>query len=454
MHQEGNNMRNNNVYSNAQAYGGTQNGEGTTGRALRELLLSPLFLTAAIAFSVQILLGIIASAVGPSSFAAAFNTALEETDLYYSDPSAYYAFKDAISVINVVLAVLSAAPAIMIAVGLWIEFVSAKNRLQKMTTTGFTMIRIIVVIQLVLTGIFIAVGITGSVVVAIAMSADTDFWIALMFLFIFLIAGVAFLRIIYLLKVIKMIGSAKDTILLGEKTESASLYVTVMTFISAGLSIITSLGSLLSLNIVGFLSSTAAATAAVAFALLIQKFNVIEGYQGNSIAYNGGAEAMNDYAFHGSGPAPSASPSSAPSYSPLPSYMKPMQETVVLKDEGQDMKDWFADEGTMVLGDDPSMPPAKLIRIKDQKEVRITKPTFTIGKAYGSVDYCVEDNPAISRNHAKIILNSDRFYVMDMNSTNHVYIDGILIQPETPIQIQEGTKIRFADEVFLFKEEE
>ena len=97
MHQEGNNMRNNNVYSNAQAYGGTQNGEGTTGRALRELLLSPLFLTAAIAFSVQILLGIIASAVGPSSFAAAFNTALEETDLYYSDPSAYYAFKDAIS---------------------------------------------------------------------------------------------------------------------------------------------------------------------------------------------------------------------------------------------------------------------------------------------------------------------------------------------------------------------
>ena len=98
------------------------------------------------------------------------------------------------------------------------------------------------------------------------------------------------------------------------------------------------------------------------------------------------------------------------------------------------------------------MPQAKLIRMRDQAQIPITKPSFTIGKAYGNVDYFIEDNPAISRKHAMIVLNDGKFYVMDTKSTNHVYVDGKQIPSETPVLLTDGVKLRFADEVYQFSE--
>ena len=45
-----------------------------------------------------------------------------------------------------------------------------------------------------------------------------------------------------------------------------------------------------------------------------------------------------------------------------------------------------------------------------------------------------------------------KFYIVDLNSTNHVYVDGKAIPADTPIPIIDGTKIRLADELFTFNE--
>lgn len=39
----------------------------------------------------------------------------------------------------------------------------------------------------------------------------------------------------------------------------------------------------------------------------------------------------------------------------------------------------------------------------------------------------------------------------DTNSTNHTYVDGKMIQPNTEVPIQQGTKIRLGNEDFEFK---
>lgn len=57
---------------------------------------------------------------------------------------------------------------------------------------------------------------------------------------------------------------------------------------------------------------------------------------------------------------------------------------------------------------------------------------------------------ASSGPHALIALNEGKFYVMDTNSTNHVFIDGKPIPPQTPVMLADGMKVRFADEMYQF----
>ena len=94
-----------------------------------------------------------------------------------------------------------------------------------------------------------------------------------MALSLFIIAIVGLLNILYYVKVVKMIGSANNIILFGTKTGSASMYVLVLTIISVGISGLLTFTSLVSLNIFTILSSAAATAAAVAFVMLMLKYN-------------------------------------------------------------------------------------------------------------------------------------------------------------------------------------
>jgi len=109
--------------------------------------------------------------------------------------------------------------------------------------------------------------------------------------------------------------------------------------------------------------------------------------------------------------------------------------------------------GTMFLGEESQMPSAILVHVDDGKETRITKPNFTIGKAYGSVDLFIDNNSAISRKHAEIIYKDDGYYIVDTNSTNHVFVDGKKISAGIPVPISDGTVIRLGNEAFEFRQE-
>lgn len=108
---------------------------------------------------------------------------------------------------------------------------------------------------------------------------------------------------------------------------------------------------------------------------------------------------------------------------------------------------------TTVLGGAAAsaVPKPYLIRGRNNEKIPINKPVFRIGKERSYVDYFVADNTAISRSHANIVSHNGEYFVVDTNSTNHTYVNGIMIQSNQETLLCSGTKLRFANEEFEFK---
>lgn len=92
-----------------------------------------------------------------------------------------------------------------------------------------------------------------------------------------------------------------------------------------------------------------------------------------------------------------------------------------------------------------------LIRAKNNERIELNKPVFRIGKEKSYVDYFISDNTAISRSHANVISRDGEYFVVDTNSTNHTYVNGMMIQSNVETKIADGVKIRLANEEFEFK---
>lgn len=92
-----------------------------------------------------------------------------------------------------------------------------------------------------------------------------------------------------------------------------------------------------------------------------------------------------------------------------------------------------------------------LIRVKKGEKVNINKPVFRIGKEKSYVDYFISDNTAISRSHADIITKNGEYFIIDNNSTNHTYINNVMVQSNLETKIFHGVMLKFANEEFEFK---
>ena len=92
-----------------------------------------------------------------------------------------------------------------------------------------------------------------------------------------------------------------------------------------------------------------------------------------------------------------------------------------------------------------------LIRRNNQEQIPINKPLFRMGKEKSFVDYFIGDNTAISRSHAHIITRDGRFFVVDTNSTNHTYINGQMISPNSEAELNDGDVLTLANESFEFR---
>lgn len=94
-----------------------------------------------------------------------------------------------------------------------------------------------------------------------------------------------------------------------------------------------------------------------------------------------------------------------------------------------------------------------LLRKRTGEKIVIDKDLFKLGKDAACVDYVVDDNPTISRNHADIIRKKGVCYVKDKGSLNHTFVDGKKLEAEKTVKLESGSLLQLADEVFELKQE-
>lgn len=94
---------------------------------------------------------------------------------------------------------------------------------------------------------------------------------------------------------------------------------------------------------------------------------------------------------------------------------------------------------------------AHLVRVKTNEIIYLNKPIFRIGREKSYVDYYISDNTAVSRAHADLINRNGIYFVVDLNSMNHTYVDGIRIETNKEFEITSNCQIMLADENFLFE---
>ena len=118
--------------------------------------------------------------------------------------------------------------------------------------------------------------------------------------------------------------------------------------------------------------------------------------------------------------------------------------------------------GTPLVDTDDQMPmsivsePAKkvgacLFRESTGERIVVDRPHFRIGKSAQNNDYTMPELRTVSRNHAAIITRDDRYYLIDLGSTNGTFLEGCEITPQAETEIFHGSRVRFANESFVFE---
>lgn len=125
------------------------------------------------------------------------------------------------------------------------------------------------------------------------------------------------------------------------------------------------------------------------------------------------------------------------------------QETTLLNMAGLNTNE--DNMATTILNAVPPQVKAYLIRKKTGERKQINSVEFTVGKDETRVNYFVSDNEAISRCHMKIIKKGINYFVMDLGSTNHTYLNGELLPGNQEQPIKNGDSIKLADEEFILE---
>lgn len=102
----------------------------------------------------------------------------------------------------------------------------------------------------------------------------------------------------------------------------------------------------------------------------------------------------------------------------------------------------------ITLSELPSTP--YLVRKKTGERIPVNKNSFKIGKDENSVDYCIRNNPTVSRSHADIVKKQDGYYIVDRGSLNHTFLNGRVVDPKRARKLKKGDLIQIANEIFTF----
>ncbi len=125
------------------------------------------------------------------------------------------------------------------------------------------------------------------------------------------------------------------------------------------------------------------------------------------------------------------------------------EATALLKEEETTVL-FIEEEATGLLEGDDYEKFATLYRVLTDETIQINKPVYRLGKEKSYSDYFVSNNHAVSRSHADIIRREQRYFIMDLNSKNKTFVNGVAITPRKEVEIHEGDNVRLGNEEFVF----
>ncbi len=433
---------------------------------LKKMGCAPLFLAAIIVYSAALLFQMLNAVWGSNALMS----------MIFSNADLNWLLRYSIGVIYSVLArvlritaLISLIPPILITVGLWLTYVYARDRKYGgMKTIGLTIIKVIVIINMACYALFLLLIVFGLVVVMANVSSSATPY--LLGVLIGCVIGMG-VYIFYYMMCFMTINSIKRTIATGmpDSKSGGSAIVAIMNFVLGGLTIIGSIFTFM-LSILGGMQSLCAGAAMIVFGIFLLSYRSrMRMLRMGSVPppvqpKNSGAVQPSVQ----SPVQPAAQPPVQPSVQPVaqPSgwqqpyseqsedssnvvtgeMQKPVEHigTTVLSESREDV-------GTTVLNvQEPARVLPYLQRDKTGEKIYITTQVFRIGKDAAGSDYCISDNSAISRKHAKIVYRNGEYFIIDEKSTNHVYVNGGMIPSETEIKLGEGMKVRLGNEDFVF----
>ena len=450
-----------------------QNGQGTAVSIIQAIAVSVLFLVAAIGYSVYVLFELLSGFSGGSGIMDIMNSAMQMSGGYSSmDYGAVQALSGFMGGMTMFTTLITLLPAMVITAGIWLAFAAAKrNVLPGLASTGLTMVRIVVIVQLVFACIGLALVELICILVMVGVNTAASYYgsggpaTGIMILIMLVFAAVSAVQIIYYLKLSVTIKRMKTALITGQPDAQVSLYVEILCYINGALTVFGALGSLVSFSIFGFLADAGLATANICFAMLLRKYrnNMELLIRNPRQAYENLQRMAEDRQPQQAEAAPQqwaqqpqqaeAAPQQAET-APQQWAQQPQQPEAVPQQGtayGETEILPYYNETTVLSGqlvNDGMIQVVHLIRQKTGENICINKTQFWFGKDAGNVDYCITDNTAVSRRHALITIRNNECYILDNHSTNRVFVNGRVLEAGVDTPIANGDRIRMGDEEF------
>lgn len=106
---------------------------------------------------------------------------------------------------------------------------------------------------------------------------------------------------------------------------------------------------------------------------------------------------------------------------------------------------------TEILGVQEKHPVGKLVYqgLHQCEDILLEGESFLLGKNSGQVDGVIPAE-GVSRLHARISRQEDRYFIEDLNSTNGTYLNDSVLEYHQPREIKKNDRIRFGAEEYLF----
>jgi len=124
-------------------------------------------------------------------------------------------------------------------------------------------------------------------------------------------------------------------------------------------------------------------------------------------------------------------------------YSNNFAETTVLQSS-----DRFAE--TTLLGLSVNVLNAFLIWKRTGEKILIDKSSFRIGREKSYVDFCINDNSSVGRNHAEIVRKDGSFFIRDLKSLNFTMVNGEKVSSSVEVELWDNDIISLSNEEFEF----